>query len=235
MPCRACRCPSFQPPDWDPHRHRVPRHGRHAARPALRQLCSGWRSCRSAGRRCTALDAGRGAGGTAAAVRCLARHARVVLRRPLERRARFRHRGPEGELRAQIRFLPGALQFLDRLRRHGKRCLLTTNAHPTAWRSRTARPGLGAHFDALVSSHEFGVPKESPEFWQRLAERHDVEPETARCSSTTARQCCMPRETAGVAGYTRCCSRTRPSRRTRRCPAFPGVGWRTSLTCSRPS
>ena len=32
------------------------------------------------------------------------------------------------------------------------------------------------HFDELVSSHEFGVPKEASEFWSRLAASHAVDP-----------------------------------------------------------
>jgi putative hydrolase of the HAD superfamily len=78
------------------------------------------------------------------------------------------------EMRAQIRYLDGAPAFLDALRRRGKRVLLTTNAHPISLRIKNEQTGLGAHFDELVSSHEFGVPKESPQFWQRLAQGHGV-------------------------------------------------------------
>ena len=80
------------------------------------------------------------------------------------------------EMRGEIRYLPGADGFLDRLRALGKRVLLTTNAHPISLAIKNGQTGLATHFDELVSSHEFGVPKESPEFWTRLARGHGVVP-----------------------------------------------------------
>ena len=82
----------------------------------------------------------------------------------------------KAEMRAHIRYLPGAADFLDRVRALGKRVLLTTNAHPISLAIKQGQTGLERHFDELVSSHEFGVPKESPEFWARLALGHGVRP-----------------------------------------------------------
>jgi 5'-nucleotidase len=78
------------------------------------------------------------------------------------------------ELREEIRYLDGAADFLDLLRGLGKRVLLTTNAHPLSLQVKDAQTQLSRHFDELVTSHEFGVPKESPEFWAELASRHEV-------------------------------------------------------------
>jgi putative hydrolase of the HAD superfamily len=80
------------------------------------------------------------------------------------------------EMRHHIRFLPGAPEFLHRLHEMGKRVLLTTNAHPISLAIKAQQAGLRRHFDELVSSHEFEVPKESPEFWSRLAAGHAVDP-----------------------------------------------------------
>jgi HAD superfamily hydrolase (TIGR01509 family) len=80
------------------------------------------------------------------------------------------------EMRGHVRYLPGAIEFLDGLRALGKRVLLTTNAHPISLGIKNAQAGLERHFDELVSSHEFGVPKESPDFWERLARGHGVSP-----------------------------------------------------------
>jgi len=80
----------------------------------------------------------------------------------------------KAEMHAHIRYLPGALEFLDALRPLGKRLLLTTNAHPISLGVKNRVAGLERHFDGLVSSHEFGVPKERPEFWVELERRHDV-------------------------------------------------------------
>ena len=82
----------------------------------------------------------------------------------------------KAELREHIRYLPGALEFLDAVRALGKRLLLTTNAHPISLAVKNVHTGLARHFDELVSSPEFGVPKESPEFWRRLADGHGVDP-----------------------------------------------------------
>jgi putative hydrolase of the HAD superfamily len=80
------------------------------------------------------------------------------------------------ELAGEIRYLPGALDFLGALRKRGKRVLLTTNAHPISLAIKDGQTGLARHFDELVSSHEFGVPKESAEFWARLELSHRVDP-----------------------------------------------------------
>jgi putative hydrolase of the HAD superfamily len=82
----------------------------------------------------------------------------------------------KAELRAHIRWLPGAERFLEAVRARGKRLLLTTNAHPISLAVKDDHAGLARHFDALVSSHAFGVAKESPDFWTRLAASHGVEP-----------------------------------------------------------
>jgi 5'-nucleotidase len=80
------------------------------------------------------------------------------------------------EMRGHIRYLPGAVEFLGWLRSRGLRVLLTTNAHPISLGIKNGQAGLDRHFAQLVSSHEFGVPKESPEFWLRLARGHGVSP-----------------------------------------------------------
>lgn len=78
------------------------------------------------------------------------------------------------ELRHEIRYLDGAAEFLDRLRSLGKRVLLTTNAHPISLQVKESQTQLSRHFDALISAHELGVPKEHPEFWTRLQLAHRV-------------------------------------------------------------
>jgi putative hydrolase of the HAD superfamily len=78
--------------------------------------------------------------------------------------------------RENIRYLPGAIEFLQAVRALGKRLLLTTNAHPISLGVKDREAGLGRHFDELVSSHEFGVPKEQPEFWTLLGRYHEVKP-----------------------------------------------------------
>jgi putative hydrolase of the HAD superfamily len=69
----------------------------------------------------------------------------------------------------RIRWLPGAREFLQRLRSHGKRMLLLTNAHPTTLAIKDARTQVLSYFHAGFSSHSFGAPKEDPRFWQNFA------------------------------------------------------------------
>jgi len=65
----------------------------------------------------------------------------------------------------RIGWLPGAESFLQTVRAHGKRTVLMTNAHPKALRIKDERTGVTQYFDAVHSSHQFGSPKETPEFW----------------------------------------------------------------------
>jgi HAD superfamily hydrolase (TIGR01509 family) len=53
-----------------------------------------------------------------------------------------------------------------------KRTLLVTNAHVDTLRIKEAQTGLATYFDACISSHEFGHPKEHPRFWECLHARH---------------------------------------------------------------
>lgn len=79
------------------------------------------------------------------------------------------------EAREDIRWLAEAEVFLRALRRQGKRVALVTNAHPGTLAVKRDRLDFEGHFDAVYSSHPFGVPKENPQFWSRLAavERFD--------------------------------------------------------------
>lgn len=68
----------------------------------------------------------------------------------------------------RIVWLPGAPQFLRRVRAAGKRLVLLTNAHPETLRIKDERTGVIAYFDAAFSSHAFGAPKEDPRFWEAV-------------------------------------------------------------------
>ena len=76
----------------------------------------------------------------------------------------------------QIRWLPGAREFLGRVRALGKRLVLLTNAHPTTLAIKDARTQVLSHFDAGYSSHRFKAPKEQPQFWQALARVEPFDP-----------------------------------------------------------
>jgi GMP/IMP 5'-nucleotidase len=73
----------------------------------------------------------------------------------------------------RIAWLPGAQDFLLRLRAAGKRRVLLTNAHPQVLRIKDEKTGVLDYFDAAFTSHEFGAPKETTQFWDAV---RNVEP-----------------------------------------------------------
>ncbi|HET9861813.1 MAG TPA: GMP/IMP nucleotidase [Steroidobacteraceae bacterium] len=80
------------------------------------------------------------------------------------------------EVRSHVAWLPGAQQFLARVRAAGKRLLLLTNSHPVALAVKHEQTGVLDHMDAAASSHEFGYPKEDARFWQAAVRRFGFDP-----------------------------------------------------------
>ena len=75
-----------------------------------------------------------------------------------------------------IRWLPGAREFLEGVRRLGKRLVLVTNAHPDTLAIKNERTEVVRYFDAGFSSHAFGAPKEDPRFWRAFAQVERFDP-----------------------------------------------------------
>ncbi len=84
--------------------------------------------------------------------------------------------GLHREQNHRVSYLPGAEDFLNSVREHDVRVLLVTNSHVETLRIKDEATGIAAHFDGIYSSHSFGVPKESQEFWRALerAEHFDT-------------------------------------------------------------
>jgi putative hydrolase of the HAD superfamily len=64
---------------------------------------------------------------------------------------------------------PHAQTFLKTVRASGRRALLVTNAHRESLNLKLRQTGIHHDLDALYSSHDFGLPKEDPLFWDVLA------------------------------------------------------------------
>lgn len=77
----------------------------------------------------------------------------------------------------QVGYLPGAENFLRKLKESGKRRVLVTNAHPVTLAIKDDQVGLTAHFDAYYSTHSFDVPKENAVFWPRLQAKEPFVPQ----------------------------------------------------------
>jgi HAD superfamily hydrolase (TIGR01509 family) len=79
----------------------------------------------------------------------------------------------------RVRWLPGAPQFLERVRALGKRLVLLTNAHPATLAIKDSRVQVTHYFDSSFSSQVLGAPKEDVRFWRQLATVEPYAP--ARC------------------------------------------------------
>lgn len=71
---------------------------------------------------------------------------------------------------------PHVTDFLDAVRASERRVVLVTNAHMKSLALKMERTQLGGHFDAMICSHEFGMAKEQPGFWQTLQQREPYDP-----------------------------------------------------------
>lgn len=63
---------------------------------------------------------------------------------------------------------PHVPAFLEAARNAGKRVVLVTNAHHKSLALKMQRTRLADRFDAVISAHDLGIPKEHPEFWAKL-------------------------------------------------------------------
>lgn len=72
------------------------------------------------------------------------------------------------EISGLVSVLPHVVEFLAAMRTSGKRLVLATNAHRKSLGIKMEKTRLQVFFDALVSSHDLGHPKEDVEFWRRL-------------------------------------------------------------------
>ncbi|WP_323163955.1 GMP/IMP nucleotidase [Pseudomonas atacamensis] len=68
--------------------------------------------------------------------------------------------------------------FLDAIKRAGKRVIMITNAHRDSLSLKLERIELAPYFERLISSHDYGYPKENPQFWDAL--RTDISFDPAR-------------------------------------------------------
>ena len=81
------------------------------------------------------------------------------------------------EVRSHVAWLPGAREFLGRVRAMGKRLVLLTNSHPAALAVKHEETGVLDLLDGAASSQEFGAPKEHAEFWRAAQARFGYDPQ----------------------------------------------------------
>ena len=92
------------------------------------------------------------------------------------RELKLSERDLKREVAHLIALRPDANSFLTALRATGKRVALITNAHRDSLSLKLERIELTAFFDRLISSHDYGFPKEDQQFWFALQQDFDFEP-----------------------------------------------------------
>jgi HAD superfamily hydrolase (TIGR01509 family) len=80
------------------------------------------------------------------------------------------------EVRSHVAWLPGAREFLERMRASGKRLVLLTNSHPIALAVKHKESGVLDYLDDAITAHDFGAPKEHAQFWHAALERFAYDP-----------------------------------------------------------
>ena len=68
----------------------------------------------------------------------------------------------------KIAIRPYVEEFLQMLHDRGKRVVLVTNAHPASIAIKMKKTELDKYLNRIISSHEYGMAKEEPGFWQKL-------------------------------------------------------------------
>ncbi len=80
------------------------------------------------------------------------------------------------ELAHKIQLRPNVVEFLHYLRARGIEIRLVTNAHEKAIGLKMQHTWLSPLFDMIISSHQFGAPKEEPAFWRLFQQRYPFDP-----------------------------------------------------------
>jgi len=70
-----------------------------------------------------------------------------------------------------------ALTFLQRAKDNNKRIYLVTNAHRKGIKLKMKMSRIEGFFDEIISSHDFGVPKQQQQFWKELDKKIDFNKE----------------------------------------------------------
>lgn len=80
------------------------------------------------------------------------------------------------EIEHLIAMRDDTVPFLDALHESGREVILVTNAHPDSLSLKVEHTHLDKHINTLISTHEFGVTKESQSLWQQLQARLQFDP-----------------------------------------------------------
>ena len=74
--------------------------------------------------------------------------------------------GLKQKIKEKIAIRPFAEEFLSQLKSSDKNVILLTNAHQKSLNLKMQETGIAHYFDAVVSSHKYGLPKEEQGLWR---------------------------------------------------------------------
>ncbi len=80
------------------------------------------------------------------------------------------------EVADRIGYRVSAPEFLERVRASGRRMLIVTNAHRDSVNLKLSHTDLESQVDRIISSHDFGYPKEEQAFWRHLQQTEPFDP-----------------------------------------------------------
>jgi len=72
------------------------------------------------------------------------------------------------EIQNKIALRDDTLPFLNALKKAKKDVILLTNAHPNSLSLKIEQTALHQHISQLISTHQYGVTKESQQLWHKL-------------------------------------------------------------------
>ncbi len=72
---------------------------------------------------------------------------------------------------------PHVTDFLDALKVAGKRRVLVTNAHQKSLQLKLQKTRLHDRLERVICAHDLGLPKENPQFWDKLQAVEHFDPE----------------------------------------------------------
>ncbi len=81
------------------------------------------------------------------------------------------------EIKHKVAFRPHVQDFLTLLRKRGVAATIVTNAHRKSLSMKLEQTGLDLLVDEIISSHDYGLPKEDVQFWHKLQQQMPFDPE----------------------------------------------------------
>jgi len=80
------------------------------------------------------------------------------------------------EVKNRIKFLPHAEALLSAINALPVQSLIVTNAHRKTLAVKDAAINISSYVDDVHASHDFGLPKEDPQFWELFAKKFSFDP-----------------------------------------------------------